>query len=98
PGLLTGDVTMSLIATFVSEAVGRKVVDRTRLDGAFVVDLHWAFDTAATDASGNPERASDPDAPSIFTALREQVGLKLESAKSPVDVLVIDHIERPGPD
>jgi uncharacterized protein (TIGR03435 family) len=40
----------------------------------------------------------DPDGPSIFLALEQQLGLKLESTKGPVDVLVIDHVERPTPD
>ena len=72
----------------MTPAVGRPVVDNTGLTGAFKVDLRYA---SVTDAP-------DPDAPSIFTALQEQLGLKLESATGPVTVLVIDRIERPMPD
>jgi len=45
-----------------------------------------------------PPGAGDPNSQSIFTAVQEQLGLKLESTKGPVDVLVIDHVERPSPD
>jgi uncharacterized protein (TIGR03435 family) len=57
------------------------VVDRTGLTGVFDFDLTWAADAA-------------PDSvdPSIFTALQEQLGLKLESTRGPIDVLVIDHV------
>ena len=65
---------------------GRVIVDRTGLTGRFDYDLAWT-----------PQRL-DPDASSFFTAVREQLGLKLESTKAPVDVLVIDAAERPGPD
>ena len=59
-------------------------VDRTQLDGRFDIDLEWSPDQTATDK------------PSIFTAVQEQLGLKLESSRGPVDVIVIDHIERPS--
>jgi len=62
------------------------VVDRTGLTGNWNFDLRFAADVGAP---------ADPDAPSLFTALQEQLGLKLESARGPVDVLVIDDIQRP---
>jgi uncharacterized protein (TIGR03435 family) len=64
-------------------------MDRTGLAGTLDVDLHWSPGVAT---------ASDTDAVSIFAAVQEQLGLKLESATGPVDVLVIDHVERPTED
>ena len=58
---------------------------RTGLKGSFDVDLEWASDPGS-------------DKPSIFTAVQEQLGLKLEFERNPVDVLVIDHVERPTED
>ncbi len=68
----------------------RLVIDRTALSGLFDIDLTWAVEAAAGDPS--------TDAPSVFTAVQEQLGLKLEPAKAPVDVLVIDRAEKPTPD
>jgi uncharacterized protein (TIGR03435 family) len=69
----------------------RPILDRTGLTGTFDVHLEWTADPpsgiADTDASSGP---------SIFTALREQLGLKLQPAKGPVEVLVIDHVEKPS--
>jgi len=77
---------MSTLAGRLVPLVNRFVEDRTGLFGVFDFDLVWTPDeTAATDLSG----------PSIFTALQEQLGLKLESTKGPVEVLVIDSVERP---
>jgi uncharacterized protein (TIGR03435 family) len=67
--------------------LGRTVIDRTGLTGTFDLHLKWAVDSGIKD---------DPTDPSIFTALQEQLGLKLESAKGPVEVLVIDHVEKPS--
>ena len=66
---------------------GRPVFDRTGLTGRFDFTLNWA-----------PEGSTDTDAPSIFTALQEQLGLKLQPARGAVDVLVIDSAERPTPE
>ncbi len=63
------------------------VIDKTGLTGLYNIDLTWAW---------NDEPGSGDNGPSIFTALQEQLGLKLEPAKAPVDVVVIDHIERPS--
>ena len=86
----------NLVSALTSRISGvdRIVVDRTGLTGAFDVDLRWKFETedAAIRAQLPPP---DPNAPSLFTALQEQLGLKLEATKSPVDVLVIDRVEHP---
>jgi uncharacterized protein (TIGR03435 family) len=86
----TGVPISSFVRT-LSSLVRGPVVDRTGLTGTFDIDLEWA-----------PESVSPADAStdrvSIFTAVQEQLGLKLESTKAPVDVLVIDSAERPTPD
>ena len=68
------------------ELAGRKVLDRTGLTGRYDIDLKWA----------SVDDPRNPDGPSLFTAIQEQLGLKLDPVKAPVDVLVIDHIERPS--
>ncbi len=80
-------LTLTLIAEQLSEIAGRIVVDKTGLTGRYDLKLQWTPDNA-------PE--TDNSAPSLFTAIQEQLGLKLESSKEPVPVLVIDHIERPS--
>lgn len=78
---------LSLFANGLSQSVGRAVVDRTGLTG------NWAFELVYASEPG-----PDSDAPSLFTALQEELGLKLESTKGPVEVLVIDSVQRPTPD
>jgi uncharacterized protein (TIGR03435 family) len=96
PGqLMAGGMTMSGLAVQLSRTLNRIVVDRTGLSGGFDFDLQWSPDQGLSEPSG----ASVPaEGPSIFTALQEQLGLKLEPKRGPVDVLVIDHVERPTPD
>jgi uncharacterized protein (TIGR03435 family) len=75
------------------------VLDKTGLSGVFDFDLTWTPDRpfqAPPDAPPLPP--IDPNGPSIFTAVQEQLGLKLESTKGPVPVLVIDHAEQPTRD
>jgi uncharacterized protein (TIGR03435 family) len=87
PGTFTGGgEEMSTLAFILTSAAGRPVLDRTGLTGGFDIDLKW---TPAL----QPDTA---DAVSIFTAVQEQLGLKLESTTAPLDVLVIDRIERPS--
>lgn len=91
-----------LVAT-LSDVAGRTVVDKTGLIGKFDVHLEWAVDEATPGmvapglppGTGKPPDGTD-SGPSIFTALQEQPGLKLKSSKSPIEVLVIDHVERPS--
>jgi len=78
---------IALLVQYLSPVVSRVVIDQTELTGNFDVDLQWSPETVRTD-----------DALSVFTALQEQLGLKLQPTKRPVDVLVIEHIEQPAPD
>jgi uncharacterized protein (TIGR03435 family) len=91
-------IEISLLTPMLSRLLGRTVVDKTGLKGKYDVDIEWTFDEAIViqlppDA---PKPASDGAGPSIFTALQEQLGLKLESQKGPVEVLVIDRAEKPS--
>jgi uncharacterized protein (TIGR03435 family) len=73
------------LAGFLSDVVQRKVIDKTGLKGSYDLDLTWS-----------PEGADQNDGPPvIFTAVQEQLGLKLVPAKGPVEVLVVDSIEMP---
>lgn len=78
------------IARSYNTSLGRDVLDRTGITGAFDIHLTWSNDTDTVKASD-----AAVDAPSIFEALQEQLGLKLKPAEGPVEVLVIDHIETP---
>jgi uncharacterized protein (TIGR03435 family) len=88
-----GGTPLSALGQLLAGQVGRPVVDRTGLTGRFDVELQWSVATAAALGAGGNTAGSD--APSIFTAVQEQIGLKLEPAKTSVDYLVIDHIEPP---
>lgn len=81
-------LTTYLIAEQLSHIAGRIVVDKTDLPGRYDLKLQWTPDDAPI---------TDNSAPSFFTALQEQLGLKLEPAKEPVPVLVIDHVDPPTP-
>ena len=85
---------MSALISFVAPQVQRLVVDRTGLDGRYEMTLEFTPDRAPLPLGTDAPPPSDK--PSIFTALQDQLGLKLESDRGPVDVVVIDHIERPA--
>jgi uncharacterized protein (TIGR03435 family) len=90
--------TMAELAYALPMAVGRTVVDRTGITGVFRIHLAYQFvspPAASPNGAGNPTPADDASI-SIFTALQEQLGLKLESSKGPVEVLVVDHVEKPS--
>jgi uncharacterized protein (TIGR03435 family) len=85
------------LATTLSQFVHRVVVDHTGLIGSVEFDLGWTPEQLphrAATAGAPPFPAIDPNGPSIYTAVQEQLGLKLDSQKGPVDVLVIDRVER----
>lgn len=97
--MLAGGQPISQLTTILSQIVQRVVIDKTGLTGNFDFELKWTPDRNPQNQPGGAGiLASDPDSPSIFTALQEQLGLKLEPAKNMVEVLVIDHVERPTPD
>ena len=98
PGSLTGrGVPIPVLVSMLSAAVQRTVVDRTDLHETYDIDLRWRADVPGGNGTSGADNASAPsDAPSIFTAVVEQLGLRLENAKGPVKSVVIDHIERPS--
>ena len=100
-------VPLATLIQALSQQLGRMIVDKTGLTGTFDIKLTWTPDPGQTlggpfgagPVPGGPEIApppADPNGPSLFTALQEQLGLRLESTKGPVDVLVIDSVERPS--
>jgi uncharacterized protein (TIGR03435 family) len=91
------DTTIALIASALPSMgqLARPVVDETGLSGRFDFTLEWSPETnGVPPASGEP--VPDPQGPSFQAALREQLGLKLESTKAPLRILVIDRVERPS--
>jgi uncharacterized protein (TIGR03435 family) len=78
-------MSMPELARNLSQRLGRTVVDQTSITGIF--DIHLTYER---------ERTADADSPSVFSALQEQLGLKLESSKGPVEILVIDHVAKPS--
>jgi uncharacterized protein (TIGR03435 family) len=90
-----GGLNSTMLARALNPYAGRMVVDRTGLSGSWDFELKFA---AQGRGPGPDAPAPDPDAPDFFTAIQEQLGLKLESTKGPVEVLVIDSVERPTED
>jgi uncharacterized protein (TIGR03435 family) len=105
--LAYGAQPLSELAEYLSGRMGRLVVDRTGLTGRFDFELVWTPDQLPR--TDSPDRIAvggaeidltggvrvDPDGPALLTALREQLGLTVESTRGPVEVFVIDHVERP---
>lgn len=87
---------ISLVNYLASAVVQTVVVDRTGLEGRYEISLEWTPDRVPLPLAGGVPPPPASDAPSIFAALQEQLGLKLEPERGPVDVLVIDHVERPA--
>jgi uncharacterized protein (TIGR03435 family) len=100
PGQLTATaISMAQLVGDLSRSAGRVVIDRTDLHGNFDLELTWTPDQVSASPPEAPQSiAINPNAPSLFTAIREQLGLKLESTKSLMDILVIDRAEKPTPD
>jgi uncharacterized protein (TIGR03435 family) len=96
--------TTAFLAHALSALVGRTVVDKTGLTRNYDFALKWTPDNMSPMMAGGPDggqpKGDAPEntgGPSLFTALEEQLGLKLEATKGSVDVIVIDHIDLPSP-
>ena len=104
PGRLTGQgISMAELIMILSQQLGRIVLDQTGLRGNYDFTLQWTLDQTSSAIAPEPDggkpaadTTSESSGPSIFTAIQEELGLKLEPTKGPVNVLVIDHIERPS--
>jgi uncharacterized protein (TIGR03435 family) len=81
---------MGRLARYLTGSLGRPVLDRTGLDGTYDLDLTYATESQVLSSAGTT------DYPALTTAIREQLGLRLESSRAPVDVLVIDRAEPPA--
>ena len=89
------DLPMSAVAIMLTSVLNQEVVDKTGLSGRYDISLKWNPEDAFSGSSGDSQEPSSGEGPSLFTALREQLGLKLEPAKAPDTFLVIDHAEMP---
>ena len=87
---LSGNVTMEYLAGLLSKLVDRPVVDQTQLKGVDGIALEWTDDNAVTPST-------PAETVPLFTAIQEQLGLRLERRKTSVEMFVIDHVERPTP-
>jgi uncharacterized protein (TIGR03435 family) len=83
PTMLRGTMSTTEMASLLTTILGHPVVDNSGLTGLYQIDLKWAPDSEAT-------------GPSVFTAIQEQLGLKLEPTHGPIQVLVIDRLEKPS--
>jgi uncharacterized protein (TIGR03435 family) len=92
------NITLENLAGYLPdfEDLGRPIVDQTGLSGAWDFSLNWLPDRGGSSPAG-PAQFPDAEGPSIFEALKEQLGLKLKPGRASVQILVIDHVEEPSP-
>lgn len=93
-----GNYPLSLFASGISGRVGRAVVDRTGLTGNWEFEIEFRAEVPPGQLPPGATPPVDPDAPDLFTAIQEQLGLKLDATKGPVEVWVIDSVEKAIPD
>ncbi len=101
PGRIIGkSAPLTRLIDTLSRSTERMVLDQTNLTGKYDINLEWSIDQARLHAGGAtpglPDLQAEPSGPSLFNALQEHLGLKLESQKGPVEMFVIDHVERPS--
>ena len=88
--IIGGGVSMAQLATRLSRSLGRTVIDKTGITGNFDLTLKW---THEQNVPLGPGASASPE---IFAAIQDQLGLRLDSTRAPVEMLVIDHVERPS--
>jgi uncharacterized protein (TIGR03435 family) len=91
-------ITMSEIADLLSRQVGTKVVDKTGFTGQYDVSLNWTGDEtqpSSIDNGKSPEPPAPFSGPALLKAIQEQLGLELEPLRAQVQILAIDHVEKP---
>ena len=100
-------IDMRGLAGYLQTLLGQVVLDKTGMTGVYNFKLTWTPDESQAGKPGagpvggraeNPAGAAPDPGPSIFTALQEQLGLKLEPGRGPVDTIVIEHVEKPSED
>jgi uncharacterized protein (TIGR03435 family) len=106
PGQINGQaLQMRQLATMLSQILGRDILDQTGLKGQYDINLQWTPDVgegmmfgehAGPKPPGDNPAPPESTGPSIYTALQEQLGLKLDSTKGPVEIIVVDHVEQPS--
>jgi bla regulator protein blaR1 len=95
-------VPMAVLAQHLSQQLGRSVIDKTELDGEYDIVLNWTpepgHDGGPFGGPPSPDALppADSSGPTIFTALQEQLGLRLETQKGQVPILIIDQVEKPA--
>jgi uncharacterized protein (TIGR03435 family) len=92
-----GGVTLAMLANILVGPAQRLVIDRTGLTGTWDLDVKYTPDKSQIPPGVEPPVPIDWNGPSLFTALEEQLGLKLRPARGPVEVLVIDSVQQPTP-
>ena len=102
-GSLAGNgFPLNQLSATLSQMVRRTVIDRTGLSGTWAFDLKFTPDAGQLPPGASPNGPDapviDPNGPSIFTAVQEQLGLKLDATRGPVEMLIVDRLERPTPD
>jgi uncharacterized protein (TIGR03435 family) len=92
-----GGATMATLAGLLERPAQRLVIDRTGLTGNWDLEVNYTPDRSQLPPGVELPSSIDPNGPSLFTAIEEQLGLKLRSARGPVEVLVIDSVQQPTP-
>ena len=95
PGLIEcARVSIAQVATVLARLLGSPVVDETGLTAMYEVKLEWTPDQTSPATSADEQKEAPEPGPSLFAALNDQLGLRLQTRKVPVDVVIVDHMER----